>query len=217
MAAMIESNSMDVETITEGQARGVRFQETPEIVVATASDESESHLTSECPPPPFYYKLFKTATEGVDGLPISPPRLCDVPLAAVQDEALAGLMDDDALHRLALQKQLYGGTVQALRRNRIYSPITDYKALLKQHVQKLLTVSLELTSNVPPTHSSEVSILALNATLTEIHNVLGEYRMHEGRETLIALRKAEIIELRKLADEMQALLQEQGQIVVKQE
>jgi len=150
-------------------------------------------------------------------LPIAPPKLSDVNLAAVEGEALAGLMDDDALYRLALQKQLFGGSIQALRRNRIYSPLTDYKALLSKHVRTLLAGALDLTSNVPPTQSSEVAVMALNATLTEIHNVLGEYRMHEGRETLIALRKAEIVELQKLADEMQALLQEQGQSVVKQE
>jgi len=215
---MAVSSGMDVEeAVAEGQARGVRFEALPATEGSSASEEPGAHLTSECPPPPFYFKLYKTASEGVDGLPIAPPKLSDVNLAAVEGEALAGLMDDDALYRLALQKQLFGGSIQALRRNRIYSPLTDYKALLSKHVRTLLAGALDLTSNVPPTQSSEVAVMALNATLTEIHNVLGEYRMHEGRETLIALRKAEIVELQKLADEMQALLQEQGQSVVKQE
>jgi hypothetical protein len=180
----------------------------------TVQTEQDSKLTSECPPPPCYYKLFSTASQDINGLIILPPRLSEVDVTVVgEDEAKvleAGCAPNgttvDAIQRLALEKQLYGGSIFALKRNRVYSSQTDYKSLLKENLKTVLTVALDLTSNVPPPQSSEVAILTLNNTLTEIHNILGEYRMHEGREKLILLRTQEIQGLHKLADEMEALL-----------
>ena len=179
-------------------------------VTDTVTSESDSKLTSECPPPPFYYKLFRTANLGVDGKEIFPPKLVDVDVSVAEEEAIGGggvaARSGDALRCIALEKHLYGGSIFRLKRNRIYSPQTDYKSLLKENLKNVLTLALDLASNVPPPNASEVPVLALNNTLTDVHNILGEYRLHEGRENLISLRAAEIKDLQKLADDMELLL-----------
>lgn len=202
-----QSNSAEV---LEGSSnKGNAIRET--------DSEFRSNLTSECPPPPFYYKLFRTALEGMDGKPIVPPKLSDVNLEGITDEAFVCLMDSDARQRLALRKQLFGGTINMLRQHRFYSPLTDYKALLRDQVKNIMTLALDITSNVPPTQPSEVSMMSLNKALGDVHNALGEYRMHEGRESLITLRNSEIEGLQKLAEDMETLLKQQSQVIIKQE
>ena len=85
---------------------------------------------------------------------------------------------------------------------------TDYKGMLKEKLDKVMKVSVRAASDVPPSRGAEQTIIALNETLTEMHTLLGEYRAHEARENLIAIRKREIARMEELKAEMQNLLKE---------
>ena len=74
-------------------------------------------------------------------------------------------------------------------------------------MEELLNISLELVSNVPPNpNSTDITKVALDAKLIEIHKVLGEYRAHEAREELIRLRSEEIKKLQAMEEEMLELI-----------
>jgi len=183
-------------------------------------DEQEgmpSKITSECPPPPYYYKYFKTPTLGIDGESITPPLLSDVDISSIVNEVEGNGIEnqkdvkkddneEDSLQRKALQKLIYGGTINHLRKYYTYNPEKDYKADLKAKLHNLLQGSLSLTSNVPPTQPPEIAMKGLDDTLQGIHDTLGEYRMHEGRENLISMREQEIHDLESLANKMEDLL-----------
>ena len=84
--------------------------------------------------------------------------------------------------------------------------IEDYQGILKEKIEKVMRISIRAASDVPPSQGAEQTIIALNENLGAIHNLLGEYRAHEGRENLIALRKQEIARMEELKAEMQELL-----------
>ena len=133
-------------------------------------------LTDECPPPPFYWELVE------DGL--QPP----------------SLSSNEAEDTQAISEREYGGLVRILKRKRPFDPSKDYKAELRSLLKTLLLRSMTIASNVPTNQSQaqrggveqhEV-VAQLNETLLELHNTLGEYRIHEARETIIETFKAEL-------------------------
>ena len=169
------------------------------------SSDMHNKLTAECPPPPFYYKQFADSHTCINGKEIEPPVLTSVDVSSLENTEGLEHLDGETLQRLALQKCVYGGTVNHLRKLYTYNAQTDYKLNLKQAVNKILTVSLEMASDVPPQQAPEVASLRLAEALQHIHTLLGEYRTHEARENLIALRNKEIEHLLKLAEQMESL------------
>jgi hypothetical protein len=170
------------------------------------SSELGSKLTSECPPPPFYYKLFANANTDVYGNDILPPRIEDLDTSGLDEGTKGGTTSSaEEMRLLAIQKKLYGGTTSQVRKVYTYNGDKDYKLSLKQGVNKILQESLTLASDVPNKEAPEVLVLRLNEALQDIHTTLGEYRMHEARENLIAMREREIEGLEELSQKMENL------------
>ena len=202
---------MEAEAALEVTEAGAVPESEP-VDSSAAEGESIPKLTSECPPPPFYYKLFSSAHKDIHGEPVAPPRLQDLDTTGLEAEDVAQaqgpLAAADALQRLALRKKLYGGTVNKGHQQHQYDSRTDYKEVLLGGLEGILQVSLALASEVPPQQTPEVVVLRLHEGLQKIHDTLGQYRHHEGRERLLALRRKEIQELEELATAMDALLDE---------
>ncbi len=76
-------------------------------------------VTSECPPPPFYYKEIESSPAAM-----APPNLENVPIDNEQEEiAKAGGDRALALQRF-LQKQSYGERIYAMQKQRTYNSAT---------------------------------------------------------------------------------------------
>jgi len=189
------------------------------LAVVIAEEESISKLTSECPPPPFYYKYFASATQDNEKRTVAPPRLQDLDTTGLEAEggdevvvaaaaATAAPLSADTLQRLALRKRLYGGTVNLGHQQHQCDNERDYKAAILSGLDSILQVSLGLASEVPPQQTPEVVVLRMHEELRKMHDLLGQYRHHEGRERLLALSRKEIQELEGLAATMDTLLDE---------
>jgi hypothetical protein len=151
----------------------------------------DKKVTSECPPPPFYWSL----PEGT----LQPPVLPE---------------DPNAL----LIASEYGGVVRGLKRaRRQFDSSKDYKALLQSLLESLLQKSLSVASFIPPSIAQASGVSAidphealfhLNEMLVEIHALLGEYRSHEAREAIISASKEELERLLEFEKKIQAIDEE---------
>jgi len=153
-------------------------------------------VTSECPPPPFYWALDRE---------LQPPSLPDG-----GDEAIEALLS-------SVDKGEYSGVVRNLRRKRKFDPAKDYKVTLLDQLQRLLDKSLAIASHVPPIPipingapavAQHEALAELNEILVDMHESLGEYRTHEARETLIRVFQTELTRLEHLEKEVELLIEE---------
>jgi len=140
-------------------------------------------VAAECPPPPFYW----TQGEGLE-----PPAL---PMGMQGEEGAA--VD-------AAVSGEYGGVVRSLRRKLKFDPSKDYKMALTALLQRLADKALSIASHVPqipppPPGVSAVaqheSLAQLSEVLVELHDTLGEYRVHEARERIIGNYEAQLARL----------------------
>ena len=132
-------------------------------------------MTDECPPPPFYWEL---------GAVLQPP-------------ALSVLEEEEEKDKQAINDGEYGGLVRNLKRKRPFDQSKDYKAELRALLKTLLDRSMLIASAVPTSGQQQQqqqheATIQLNQVLLEVHNTLGEYRVHEGREKIIAACQAEL-------------------------
>lgn len=137
-----------------------------------ASEEGARALTDECPPPPFYWELG----------------------AALQPPALSVLEEED---KQVINEGEYGGLVRVLKRKRPFDHSKDYKAELRALLKTLLDRSMLIASTAPTSSQQQQqqqheATIQLNQVLLEVHNTLGEYRVHEAREKIILACKAEL-------------------------
>jgi len=155
---------------------------------------AQAKVTSECPPPPFYWSLENLQT--VLRPPAPPDGDSEAVLAAISGE--------------------YGGVVRNLQRRHKFDPLKNYQALLSDQLQRLADKALSIASHVPQIPAPVPGVVAqhealaqLNDILVEMHDTLGEYRTHEARENIIKTYKAELARLARLEADLQAA----GQLV----
>jgi len=165
--------------------RQLKYKEMEEAT--TLFNGGPPKVTSECPPPPFYW--------AIDNLQ-----------SVLQPPPLPANMDFDA-HLAGLEGE-YSGVVRTLRRTHRFDSSKNYKVVLIELLQKLLDKALSIASYVPqipsppqgaPSAVAQHEALAqLNEILVQMHDALGEYRTHEARETIIKIYKAELSRLETL-------------------
>lgn len=152
----------------------------------SVSDSSTTKVTSECPPPPFYWTL------GDD------PSILKPPVLSQDVSELTQSIDTE-----------YGGVIRNMKRKRQFDTSIDYKTLLKSLMQTLVKKAIAIASNVPATGSNNIgsgasaaqehdALLQLQNVLVELHGTLGEYRTHEARETIILAITKELGRLQEL-------------------
>lgn len=160
----------------------VEGAEGSELKAGAEEQEVDATTTDECPPPPAYYKKFADADSIAK---IGPPSLDAV--SVEEDDLMA-----------TIQNGVYGGLIASLGKRHSYDTNIDYRTTLKERVDGVLNASLELTNDVPPKRPIEESTNAIQASLEQVHELLGEYRHHEARSNLIKLRDLQIEELAAL-------------------
>lgn len=160
----------------------VEASEGSETVTQTEEQENDATTTGECPPPPAYYMKF---TDADSIAKIGPPSL----------EAVS--VDGDDL-MTTIQNGVYGGLIASLGKRHTYNTDINYRNTLRERVDGVLDACMELASDVPPKRPIEDSTNAIQESLEQVHELLGEYRHHEARSNLIKLRDLQIMELLSL-------------------
>lgn len=148
--------------------------------------EEENRLVSECPPPPNYYKRFKTAD---DALRIKPPTI-------------------PSISSNLSSKQQYGSIItNNLPTTASYDPEKDYKAKLHEALDVVVAKSLELFKSASlPNISYEVKFVELNASIMTFNQLLNEFREHEAHYKLCNIAEKRLKEINELRDKMKSLL-----------
>ena len=154
----------------------------PEEIKGKDEQEKDVSTTDECPPPPAYYTMF---TDADSIAKIGPPSLEEI---NTEDETLMN----------TIQNGVYGGLISSLQKRYVYNTDVNYHSSLKERVDGVLNACMELANDVPPSRPIEESTNAIQASLEQVHGLLGEYRHHEARSNLIKLRDAQIEDLSKL-------------------
>ena len=160
------------------------------FIITSFIMEEENRLVSECPPPPAYYKRFKSASDASNQQKIEPP---NVPAA----------------HSNFNPSQQYGSIiVKNLPPSANYDPNKDYKVELLRALDEIVEKSLEMFQSASSLQniSYELKFAEFNASILSFNQLLNEYREHEAHCNLCALSERKLQEIVELRDKMKKTL-----------
>lgn len=147
--------------------------------------EEESRLVSECPPPPAYFKRFKSASDVEQVVPPSVPS-ANATLNATQQ---------------------YGSIISKnLPPTAAYDPTKDYKVELLRSLDEIMEKSMDMFKSTSQNISYELKFVELNASISRFNQLLNEFREHEAHYKLCTLAETKLRKIIELRNTMKSLL-----------